>query len=183
MGCNCNKRQTTTTADPSLPTISLETAEWGPVYWRILHGLVEITGNKKTTILDMYEEYKWNDVLNTLPSILPCAECRAHCDKYIAANRPEPIIRKSNADRRNGLRVWFYNLHLGTPKINTVTSPAIEDLPILYKDVHFRADFKRMFTYIDEGVRRGIIEPAKSYHFKRQLDDLMILLDVARDAA
>jgi hypothetical protein len=189
MGCGCNKKKTSTTeitsadvSERSADGINLDTVEWGPLYWRILHGLTELTGNKKINILDMYEEHKWHDVLNSLPDILPCTECRAHCRAYIAANRPEPIIRRQYTDRRTGLRAWFYNLHSQTPKINTITTPAIDELPILYKNINFRADFKQMFIYIDEAVRKGVVESAISYKFKRQLDDLMLLLGIARNA-
>ena len=182
MGCNCNKKKAIAPSLNRGTTINLETAEWGPIFWRILHGMVELTGRASSRILDMQEYHKWNDFINSIADAIPCTDCRAHFRQYMTTNKPEPLLRKSFIERRNGLREWFYNLHSNTPKINTVDTPTIEELPTIYKDVHFRADFKTLLSYLSEAVRLDIVKSLMLYKFKRNLNELLLFLGVAGNA-
>ena len=81
-----------------------DAGQWGPILWTVLHGL-----SVKRTSLDSYQlrtlKTKWKLLLETLPNIIPCQECKDHVLAYIKNNSYMGI--NSEEDFSN----WLYQLH------------------------------------------------------------------------
>lgn len=76
---------------------------WGPVVWRLLHDLAELTAGVDD----------WEELGRVLPDALPCAECRRHMTAWIEANplqgdgaRAWMLAAHNAVNERLGRRVW-----------------------------------------------------------------------------
>lgn len=118
---------------------------WGPLVWNLLHLLA--SQFKSTAIEDRQD---WVEVLNHLPGILPCKECREHFRTYLKEN-PIDINTVANAyslslylwkahEHVNGLtgkksRVTFAmltkQLGITVPQTPLYSQPSIPSLPSL----------------------------------------------------
>lgn len=97
--CNCSKYSI------EVP----ENIEWGPLFWKILHGLAERSGSSSSFLLRKDEHTLWKQVLTTLSSTLPCSECRDHLREYILVH---PIqIPDTFSNLHTYIQTWIYNLH------------------------------------------------------------------------
>lgn len=111
-GCGCTKRTSTLThfmgreggqyADP---------AEWGPILWKYLHCLAEKIGNTGNKIVDTDQANYFEQMLQTLPQIIPCQECQQHSAAYISSNPIPQLKGLYGEDLRNVARVWLFNFH------------------------------------------------------------------------
>ena len=60
-----------------------ESADWGPLFWKILHGLAESSGKQTDVNLQKDELYKWKNIFIKLQNCIPCDICRDHYSKWI----------------------------------------------------------------------------------------------------
>jgi len=90
-----------------------DNAEWGPIFWRLLHGLAEVS---QRASLPMDELREWKKFLELIGETLPCDFCRRHYNVYMKQH-PFPFLasKSSNSTPYNQLNTWlktfFLNLH------------------------------------------------------------------------
>ncbi len=173
MGCSCNKNKT-----EGPPQINFTPSNWGPTFWRVIHTLVERSGLKSNIYQDADEKNIWLFVIKQLGEVLPCAECRKHYNEYYIMNNPISIINKNYSERRDGLRIWFYNLHLKTPRVSDCPVPTLEELPTMYSlsQININDEIKNMFSLLNAAVNQGIISGLIIHNFKVKFDLLKIML-------
>jgi hypothetical protein len=173
MGCSCNKNKT-----EGPPLINFTPSNWGPNFWRVIHTLVERTGLKTNIYEDSDEKNAWLFVIKQIGDVLPCAECRKHYNEYYIMNNPASIINKAYSERRDGLRVWFYNLHLRTPKVSDCPVPTLEELPEIYSltKINIIDEIKAMFTLLNAAVNQGVLSGVTVYNFRTKLEMLKVLI-------
>jgi len=83
--------------------------EWGPLLWKLLHGMAERAGTAPMVGLRGDELRAWTAILGTLGKILPCEVCRDHFNEYLAAH---PVLIPDNyEDIREYIRRWIFDLH------------------------------------------------------------------------
>jgi hypothetical protein len=174
MGCSCNKKRVGNLPIP----VNVSPSVWGPTLWRILHTLVELTGNKTNKFLDADEEYAWLYFILSIADAIPCNECRGHFIEYLNANRPEALVKKTFSDRRDALRAWFYNLHLGTPRVSDCPVPDISELPTMYSlaNMNLTEDINDILGYLQAAVNVGVISGTYFFNFRAKLDNLKVAL-------
>lgn len=174
MGCSCNKNREVAPLD----AMNLNTRSWGPVYWKVLHAFVELTGRKNTVIADQEESYLWDYVLRELGSVLPCFECRNHYMQYYAENMPMFINGLQFEEKRKALREWLYNLHSKTPRYSECPVPTLEEMSEKYSlaEVNLPEEIRQMYEFFNAGVSQGIINGMKMYTFKSKIELMRILL-------
>jgi hypothetical protein len=172
MGCSCNKNK-----EQGPGIIDFKPSSWGPVYWRVLHTLVERTGFKTNIYRDSDEKYPWSFILKELSNVLPCAECKQNYISYYNINNPSHIINLNFEERRNALRIWMYNLHLHTPRVSDCPTPTLEELPSIYSlsQINIIEDMKNMFDIMNKASNQGIISGINVYNFKTKMELLRIL--------
>ena len=137
MPCNCGKQ----------PIVVPDNAEWGPLFWKLLHGFAERAGRSKVPILQTDEKLSWKVLLTTLPTALACPDCREHLTAYVLLH---PIgIPDKYEDLRPYVRRWLYDLHEDVNRRLLKPSFPFEDLP---KDT----DLKQTFGILNIVIKKSI---------------------------
>jgi len=134
MPCACN-----------IPIADAPTNEiWGPILWKLLHGLAEYVG---TSVIDMYkaeEKLAWIHLIKNTEKILPCPTCKEHYKNWLKRMNPDILKKYDDYQQRVWIRNFFWELH---NEINQETKKDIvpfESLSILYKKVDIRSNMKEL---------------------------------------
>ena len=111
-------------------------SHWGPLLWKLLHGLAEKLGTQKPDILAADEAREIVFILRGIEVIMPCEKCRRHYHEYRVKNPYDLFMQRRGLGLKRGVREWLYNLHEMVNKRNGVESRLLlEDLEPMYKDV------------------------------------------------
>ena len=128
-----------------------ENAEWGPAFWKVLHGLAQLAGHKTDPNMRRDEILHWKHLLKTLHTVLPCEECREHLVSYVKHN---PIDIPENYEMVGSyLRLWVYLLHedvnrrLGKPSF-------------LYDQLANDPEHKQSFAILQIIMKRAVVSSA-----------------------
>ena len=88
-----------------------ENAEWGPLFWKILHGLAEMAGRQKDAVLQGDEVRTWIQVLTQMKQCLPCDICREHYSRWLAAHPVDGLGKMSYKDVGLWIQTYLFDLH------------------------------------------------------------------------
>lgn len=88
-----------------------ENAEWGPLFWKILHGLAELSGKQIYAVLQDDERRAWVNVLTHLQPTLPCDFCRNHYKEWLAEHPPSILLKLNYSEIRVWIRNYLWSLH------------------------------------------------------------------------
>lgn len=95
----CGGRQTKPSQRPP--------AVWGPSIWSLLHGLAELSTTADTPEIRIH----WTRLLETLPEILPCRDCRQHASAYIQSH-PIALMKQVPVNQLYAwICEWLYTFH------------------------------------------------------------------------
>ena len=134
MPCACN-----------IPIANAPTNEvWGPILWKLLHGLAEHVG---TSIIDMYkaeEKLAWIHLLKNTEKILPCPTCREHYKDWLKRMNPDVLKKYDDYQQRVWIRNFFWELHNEVNQENKKDILPFESLIKLYKNVDIRSNMKEL---------------------------------------
>ena len=142
MPCSCEKPA------PEYP----ETDNWGPVLWAILHGLAERSGRVIPSSRDD-EKRQWNNIITTLPKIIPCPKCREHAETWIAQNSPTALKTLSDSDLHTWLVDWVYNFHESVNRRNGKPSFNKALLSQTYGSISIPGAMNRLKPFIEVAIR------------------------------
>ncbi len=100
--------------------------EWGPVVWRLLHAIADISYRKDIYLL-------WSAVLRCTAHTLPCDACRMHMKLYLQTHPfvPKTWMSQTGKQNRDQIRVWMHTFHnsvnerLGKPVISLSELPEL----------------------------------------------------------
>jgi hypothetical protein len=113
MSCACGRKKNGTT-DAAMEREAnqlLLPTQWGPIMWKLLHVITEKIGQSGSNITDMDQANYVKTMITMLPSILPCADCQAHAEIYLAAN-PFPVLKNLYGPMlQHPIRTWLYTFH------------------------------------------------------------------------
>jgi hypothetical protein len=130
--CGCNKKRLAaaggagSTGAPSRPspmrvaaaTAAASTVEiapatvWGPPLWSILHCMAYRIGRSGNTRMDTDEARHFESLIESLYTVLPCAECQEHCRQYlISAGRDRKWRGLYGENLRNTVSKWLSDFH------------------------------------------------------------------------
>lgn len=123
---------------PDFPT----NCEWGPILWRILHGLAERHGNLIYPLFLKEEEIMWPKFIEQTMNILPCKECREHYKTYYQKNNPSILKSLNGEQKKIWIQNYFFNLHNEINLDNNKPIFKFEDLYKTYKSVNFYFEIK-----------------------------------------
>ena len=108
----------------------VNTSEWGPPLWRVLHTWAERLGRQTIPVMAADERRAWVNVLRAIESAMPCAKCRLH---FKAWRLKHPYERFLTAyDIRADAREWLWSLHQEVNAEKGATGLALDDLPVIY---------------------------------------------------
>ena len=123
---------------PDFPT----NCEWGPILWRILHGLADKHGRLMYPTFVKEQDIACPKFIEQTQYVLPCKECRAHYKTYFTKNNPS--VLKSLTPEQKGIWIqnFFFNLH---NEINVENSKPLFDISNLhstYNNVNYTFEIK-----------------------------------------
>ncbi len=101
-----------------------ESADWGPLFWRVIHTLSFHSGAMTNKIAQDDEIREWTRFTKSLVKALPCDDCRAHYQSYLASNPYDVVTNSPYSHFGLQNRVWWFTFHnnvnarLGKPIFN-----------------------------------------------------------------
>lgn len=138
MPCACN------IPIPNAPTNEI----WGPILWKVLHGLAEKSNNK---ILDMYnteEKLAWINLVKYTEKILPCPTCREHYKDWLSRNNVN-LLKSLNRDQQSiWIRNFFWSLHEEINNWNKKEGISFDLISTLYSNINIRSNIKEFESII-----------------------------------
>ena len=117
---------------------------WGPLVWRILHGLAERSGRQTALPLQDDERRYWTTLLKVTAQVLPCDVCRTHYSEWLRINPCDPILSVPYNGLNLWIRTWLFNLH---NNVNSRTSKGVflfEGLSETYGRVEIKPSWRQL---------------------------------------
>ena len=149
-------------------------SHWGPLLWKLLHGLAEKLGTQKPDILAADEAREIVFILRGIEVIMPCEKCRRHDHEYRVKNPYDLFMQRRGLGLKRGVREWLYNLHEMVNKRNGVESRLLlEDLEPMYKDVKIQDAWAPLNKVLMTSVSSGLIISENLKSFRRHLSLLL----------
>ena len=130
-----------------------ENAEWGPLFWKLLHGIAELSGKQMNINLQKDEMRLWIHVLESLKSVLPCDICRSHYSEWLVAHSVEGLLTMDYKLTNVWIRNYLWSLHNTINEGNDKGVIAFEDLVSLYKNI----DIKEAWKALEPVMKKAII--------------------------
>lgn len=115
------------------------TEEWGPLVWKILHGLAEKIRNP-----NMEELREWKRLLTLTADVLPCDVCKKHYKEVLLQNPIGGIIKMDGVVAKTFVQTWLWTLHNEINVGNGKPELPFTELPVLYGTVDIRDTFWRL---------------------------------------
>ena len=143
MPCACKNPQ------PNYP----DTANWGPILWKVLHSLAERGGKSFAPSFRDDERRQWMNLIPLLPKIIPCPDCRLHAEAWILVNPITAIKTLDDIELYDWLTDWFYRFH---ENVNSRTGKPSFDktiLPSLYGKTSIPEALKELKAPIELAIR------------------------------
>jgi hypothetical protein len=88
-----------------------ENAEWGPLFWKLLHGLAQHSGTQTDSNLQSDEIRNWIHIFTGLQNCIPCDICRAHYGVWLKNHPVNVLSTMPYTEIGQWIRHWFWNLH------------------------------------------------------------------------
>ena len=122
-------------------------SEWGPLLWQMLHGVAEKLGRAPNQLLFLDQRREMIFILRDLENIMPCQLCRNHY-KVWRSKRPIDQFPETQAEFREAVRIWIYDLH---ENINTshdyVSGVTLDQLGPMYTGYDLK-ELGRQFAFL-----------------------------------
>jgi hypothetical protein len=154
--------------------------EWGPILWRILHGLAERATTTPFKMFQADETRLYIALIKQTALILPCDTCSQHYKLYLQENPPDPLKTMDYLSTRDWIRRWFWILHNEVNAGFTPPRPAFPwaDLPATYQGVSLRAALKELERPIQRAIQINGTRYADWLEWKKTVTKLLANLGV-----
>lgn len=130
-----------------------DSVDWGPILWKILHGLAERLGSSQGTGLIYVDEINlWKKLIPLTGDIIPCDICRAHYKEYLLANPMTAFLKMARADAALWVQTWYWTLHNEINVENNKPTFLFADLAASYGSI----DLADMLLQLEPIMRRAI---------------------------
>ena len=88
-----------------------ESADWGPLFWNIIHTLALHSGTMTNKISQEDEVREWTRFSKGLVKALPCDDCRAHYQSYIGSHPYATVTDTPYNQFGLQNRLWWFSFH------------------------------------------------------------------------
>ncbi len=161
----------------------VQTSEWGPPLWRVLHTLVEHLGRQPVPLLQIDESRAWASLLRTTEAIMPCAVCRNHYRDWRKQNPVEAFQDARAGDwLRETSRTWLWRLHeavnrrRGLSEDQCVKAEAVEEMYKSRKSQDLQQDLDILLEVLKRGAMQRLLDGAHLLEWRRKLAFLRKLI-------
>ena len=124
-------------------------AAWGPILWKILHGLAE---RSQRSSLPADEVREWITFLKTTGEVLPCDECRAHYHRYSHQNPLTHFATIPYSLLKTSLKTWLWQLHADIRTEYGLSVLPYSELEATYGSENFQDLFWRLQPIIKKSI-------------------------------
>ncbi len=129
-----------------------ENAEWGPLFWKVLHGLAELSGRSTDAILQGDEVRTWIQVLTQMKHCLPCDVCREHYGRWLTAHPVDGLLKMPYKDTRLWIQQYLFDLHNEINEGNDKPTFAFSDLAATYKEINISALWRALEPVMKKAI-------------------------------
>ncbi len=129
-----------------------ENAEWGPLFWKLLHGLAELAGRQTDTVLQGDEVRTWIQILTQMKPCIPCDVCREHYGRWLADHPVDGLLKMPYKDTRLWIQTYIFNLHNEINEGNDKPIFAFSDLAETYKGVNITATWRALEPVMKKAI-------------------------------
>ena len=123
---------------PNFPT----NCEWGPILWRIIHGLADKYGRLMYPLFAKEQEIAWPKLIEQTQYILPCKDCREHYSTYYKKNNPSILKTLKPEQQALWVQNYFFNLHNEINIENNKPAFEFSNLHSTYNSVNYTFEIK-----------------------------------------
>ncbi len=121
-----------------------ETAEWGPLFWKLLHALAERAGSKTDPLVQGDERRTWIRCIKELGPVIPCDVCQTHYSSWLSSHPVDDLLTMSYNQVGPFVRNYFWSLHNVINEENERPVFAAENLSTMYGSLQVRPLWKAL---------------------------------------
>jgi alpha-L-arabinofuranosidase len=126
------------------------TADWGPILWKILHGLAEKAGHG---IMLADEVREWQKFFRLTGEMIPCDVCKAHYQQYLKQHPSAVLAGYSVTQINTWVKSWYWNLHNNVNLSKSLPIFPYVDLETTYASVDFTDQLYRLTPVIKNAIQ------------------------------
>lgn len=135
----------------------METKEWGPILWKILHTLAEKTTESHVEL--------WKLLINNMPNIIMCDYCQLHVEHYT----------KKYPFENEFIRDYLYHFH---EYVNKQTNKPSFDYNLLtntyQKTENLEELIHKFYSLLDNAIELNLLQKLKCEHWLNIFQQLVI---------
>ena len=136
------------------PEIYPDASEWGPLFWRLLHGIAERVGTSPFPIYQPDERRALAALFKSLTKTIPCPSCKDHYESYLREHPVEQDLKDIDySSLQEYVRHWFWELHNWVNESYGKPTFPLEELRPLYKGVNLRETLKLLESPMQRAIR------------------------------
>ena len=143
--------------------------DWGPIFWRLLHGLAERLGNQTIDTMASDEAREIVFLLKGVEFVMPCEKCRHHFHEYRTKHPLDPFLQRRGPHLRQAIREWLWKLHEDVNMRNGLPSFPLEELTPMYKHTDIAGTWQSLLPYLQTSLANGLILSDQLKSFRRHL--------------
>jgi len=129
-----------------------ENAEWGPLFWKLLHGLAELSGIQININSQKDEIRNWVLILESLQYTLPCDICRQHYSEWVRKIEPKKLANIPYSNVRTWIRTNLWELHNTINEGNNRLIFPFENLHTVYSSIDITSTWKALQPVIKKAI-------------------------------
>ncbi len=158
------------------PEIYPDASEWGPILWRILHGIAERSGRTSSVLAQGDERRALIRIMNSLVKVIPCPSCKEHYEVYLKEHPVnKAIMDVPYRDLQAYMKKWFWELHNWVNESLSRPLFPYEDLSAAYGSIPLRQEMRALDVPIQRAIR---LRAGQLLGYKEFTSQSMILFSI-----
>jgi hypothetical protein len=155
-----------------------ESAEWGPILWRILHGLAERSGKPTSPMYAEDERRAWIHFFKETGEIIPCPMCKEHYKQYLEHNPVTNLKSIPISYLHDWVRDWFWELHEWVNETLKKPSFSKEELHATYDSIPLRTTLKMLEAPMKRAITLSGNNAKKFMEWKGRFNMILSILGI-----
>jgi hypothetical protein len=150
----------------------VETEEWGPHYWKLLHKLSLKAGTLTDSNFQAEEMRLWVRIFRETGKAIPCEDCRNHYKDWLLAHPIKPFQDLPYLEKGDWIRNWWWALHSDVNRRTQKSNIDFSELAETYASVFTRFEIATIEKYNGKAC---LASQVKLFDFKEWKKSIIIL--------